>query len=467
MNNNVNNRNYLEEILAIFNSDISIEEKRKLLSEYHESDIADILDKLDEDNRKILYEILGVETLGEVILYSEDLEEIVEEIEPKMLADIIETLDSDDAIDVLDELDEDIRQEVVEYITDDEVKEDILILSQYDEDVVGSEMTNNYITISIKDTIKSAMKKVIKEASDNDNISNIYVVDNEEKLYGVIELRDLIIARENDELEKIIKKNYPFFVDQDKLSEIIFKIRDYALDSYPIVNEQGHLVGVLTHDDALDATYEEFIDDYSKLAGISEEVELNEGLFASIRKRIPWLIILLVLGLLQSFVMTGFEKVVACLPIIVFFQTLVLGMSGNTGTQSLAVTIRQITDTTKGKKSIVKTLLKEIKVGFFNGLILATLAFSFVLLFLKITNQGVITDNFQLEHALKASGIVGLSLLTSMTISSFTGSLIPIIFKKINIDPAVASGPFITTINDVTALLIYYGLSTILFIELL
>ncbi len=455
-------REYLKEITEILSSERSLEEKRELLFQYHESDIAEVLDDLEEDERKELYSILDTESLGEVLLYSEDIEELVETIEPEILAEIIETMDADDAIDVLEELDEEAREEVVSLIEDEEVLEDIITLSKYHDDVIGSEMTNNYIVIKTTDTVKSAMKKVISEASVNDNVSTLFVLDEKELFYGVLELRDLIIARDGDDLNKIIKTNYPYFLDQDLIVDIIPQIRDYGLDSYPVLNAEGFLVGVITHDDALDVTYEEFEDDYAKLAGISEEDSLEESLFSSVKKRIPWLIILLVLGLVQSFLMTGFEAVVAGLPIIVFFQTLVLGMSGNTGTQSLAVTIRTITSSDV-KKQTLKTLFKELRIGFCNGLFLAALAFTFVFLFLKITNQGVISETFSLIEALKASGIVGLALLISMTISSFVGAIVPIIFKKLNVDPAVASGPFITTINDLTALLIYYGLSALLF----
>lgn len=455
-------RDYLIEITEILSSEHSLEEKRELLLQYHESDIADVLDDLEEDKRKELYNILDTESLGEVLLYSEDIEEIVETIEPEILAEIIETMDADDAIDVLEELDEEAREEIVSLIEDEEVLEDIITLSKYTDEVIGSEMTNNYIVIKTTDTVKSAMKKVISEASVNDNVSTLFVLDEKDLFYGVLELRDLIIARDGDDLNKIIKTSYPYFHDQDLIVDIIPQIRDYGLDSYPVLNSEGFLVGVITHDDALDVTYEEFEDDYAKLAGISEEDSLEESLFSSVKKRIPWLIILLVLGLVQSFLMTGFEAVVAGLPIIVFFQTLVLGMSGNTGTQSLAVTIRTLSSSDV-KKQTLKTLFKELRIGFCNGLLLAVLAFAFVFLFLKITNQGVISETFTLIQALKASGIVGLALLISMTISSFVGAIVPIIFKKINVDPAVASGPFITTINDLTALLIYYGLSALLF----
>lgn len=455
-------RDYLQEITDILISNNPNINKKELLLQYHESDIAEVLDKLDEKTRKELYQILDTESLGEVLLYSEDIEELVEDIEPEVLADIIETMDVDDAMDVLEELDEEAKKEVFELIEDEEIIEDIIMLSKYSEEVIGSEMTNNYIVIKTTDTVKTAMKKVISQASVNDNVSTIYVLDDQDLFYGVLDLRDLIIARDGDDLNKIIKTNYPYFHDLDLIEEIIPQIRDYGLDSYPVLNSEGYLVGVITHDDALDVTYEEFEDDYAKLAGISEEDSLEESLFSSVKKRIPWLIILLILGLAQSFLMTGFEAVVAGLPIIVFFQTLVLGMSGNTGTQSLAVTIRTLSSSDV-KKQTLKTLFKELRIGFCNGLFLAILAFGFVFLFLKITDQGVISETFTLIEAFKASGIVGLALLISMAISSFVGAIVPIIFKKLNIDPAVASGPFITTINDLTALLIYYGLSGILF----
>lgn len=461
-NKDIMKRDYLAEITEILISDISNASKKELLTQYHESDIAEVLDSLEDDKRQELYKILDTESLGEVLLYSEDIVELVENIEPEVLADIIETMDADDAVDVLEELEEDVRQEIVDLIEDEEVLEDIMTISQYSEDVVGSEMTNNYITISTIDTVKSAMKKVISQASENDNVSTIFVLDENDLFYGVLELRDLIVARDGDDLKKLVKTNYPYFHDIDLIMDIVPQVRDYGLDSYPVIDKDGILVGALTHYNAMEVTYEEFEDDYAKLAGISEDDSISEGLLESVKKRIPWLVILLVLGLLQSFLMTGFEAVVAGLPIIVFFQTLVLGMSGNTGTQSLAVTIRTLSSSDV-KKQTLKTLLKELKIGFCNGLLLAILAFTFVFLFLKITNQGVVLETFTLMEGIKASSIVGLALLISMTISSFVGAIVPIIFKKLNIDPAVASGPFITTINDLTALLIYYGLSAILF----
>ena len=456
------NRNYILEILNILNSSLNNEEKKKQILQYHESDIAEVLDELEDEKRELLYEILGTESIAEVILYSEDVNEILEDFDPEEAADIIETLDADDAIDLLEELDEESRNEIVSLL-DKETMEDIEAITKYDEDMIGNKMTNNFITISYKDTVKSAMRKVISDAAENDNVSTIYVLDSEDKLYGVIELRDLIIARDGTNLESIIKTNYPSVIATTLVEDIINELIEYGLDSFPIVNENGNLLGVITTEDIIEAQSDELADDFAKFAGLTEDEEVNESVFNSVKKRLPWLIILLILGLGQSFIMTGFEYVVAALPIIVFFQTLVLGMSGNTGTQSLAVTIRMLSSSKDEDKKVVKSLFKELRIGFFNGLVLAVLAFAFVFIFLKVTNQGVVSETFNLIEAYKGAGIVSLSLLIAMTVSSIMGTLIPIIFKKIKIDPAVASGPFITTINDVTALLIYYGLSILLF----
>ena len=455
-------RNYIDELRYILQSEIPDEEKKNKILQYHESDIADLLDELTPLERGELYEILGDEDYAEVLLYAEDIGKIVDEMNPEDAADIIETLDADDAIDVLDELDEDQRNEIVALL-DEEAREDIKQIASYDDEQIGSLMTNNYITIGIWDSVKSAMKKVIQEASDNDNVSNIFVLDPNDRLVGVLELRDLIIAREGSDLKAIIKTNYPYFIDTQEIDESINLLKEYSLDSYPILNDDHKLVGVITADDIVEAVDDQMGEDYAKLAGLTDEEDIDEPVKTSVRKRIPWLITLLILGLLQSFLMTGFEAVVATLPVIVFFQTLVLGMSGNTGTQSLAVTIRMLSSGEATGKDILKTILKEIRVGFFNGLFLAILAFLLVLGFLRVTNQGVTSEAFVLIEALKGAGIVSVALLIAMTMSSLVGTITPILFSKIKIDPAVASGPFITTLNDVTAMLIYYGLAALLF----
>lgn len=456
-------RDYVEELKVIIASENDDDAKKSDILQYHESDIADALEELEKSERLMLYRILGDEIVSEIFAYLENVEEYIEEISSEKAADIIELMDADDAIDILDELDEEDREEIVS-LMEPEVVEDIELIEQYGEDEIGSKMTNNFILISKTYRVKEAMKKVIKEAAENDNVSIIYVEDEFGKFFGALDLRDLIIARENDRLIDIIKQNYPSFYATEIVSEIIADLKDYGLDSYPILNENDEVIGVLTAADVSETVDEEMKDDYAKLAGLTEEEDLDESVFTSVKKRLPWLIVLLFMGLMVSGLISSFEDVVKTLPMIVFFQSLILGMAGNTGTQSLAVTIRLISDEEVSRKEILKTIFKEVRIGFFNGIILGSLAFGFVFLFLYFTNQGVTSDVFVLDEALKAAFIVGISLLIAMTICSVIGSIIPIIFKKIKIDPAVASGPFITTINDVLAVVIYYGLATLMFL---
>jgi len=458
-------RDFVQEIKDIIDSKtLTEDEKREKLLQYHESDIADLIDDMDEAERQEIFKILGDELAGDVLLHTEDIGDVLEDLNPEKAADIIEQMDADDAIDVLEELDEDTKQEIVS-LMDKEAVEDIKDITKYDDSMIGSEMTNNYITISEDDSIKAAMKKVVSQASENDNVTNIYVVDEGEHLVGMVELRDLIIARATDTITSITKTNYPSFNAKTLIDDCIMDLKEYKLDTYPIVDDNNILVGVITQDDVIDISDAEMEEDYAKLAGLLSDEEQDESVFISVKKRIPWLLILLVLGLVQAFTMSGFEHVVATLPIIVFFQTLVLDMAGNSGTQSLAVTIRLVSTNEVTKKHVIIAILKEIRVGLINGFILGLLSFSFVLLYLWITKNGVSTqsDSFTWDAAIKGASIVGVALIVAMTVSSLIGTIMPLFFYKINVDPAVASGPFITTINDITALLIYYGLAAALF----
>lgn len=456
-------RDYQTEIKEILDSELPEEEKREKLLQYHESDIADIIDEMDENERKEIFRILGSEAAGDVLLHTDDIGDVVSDLKPDQAADIIESMDADDAIDVLEELEDEQKEQIVA-LMDKEAVNDIKDIIKFDDDMIGSEMTNNYITIFETDSVKAAMKKVIDQAAENDNVSNIYVVDKQDHLLGVIELRDLIIARNGTDIKDIMKHNYPSFLATTKIEDCIEDLKEYAMDTYPIVDENNCLIGVITQDDVTEISNAEMQEDYAKLAGLTEEEEVGESVFQSVKKRIPWLLVLLVLGFIQSFTMSGFEAVVAALPIIVFFQTIVLDMAGNSGTQSLAVTIRLISTNEISKKQVVKAIFKELRVGLINGLILGILSFSFVLLYLFITKNGVMQGaDFDWANALKGSGIVGIALLTAMAVSSMIGTIMPLFFMKIHVDPAVASGPFITTINDITALLIYYGLAGLLF----
>ena len=435
-------------------SNLSDEELKNELLMFHENDIAKVFPLLSLEERQRLYHIIDSEVLSEIISYLEEPELYLSEMNEEMVTDVFETMDTDDIIDVLEDLDDSQRSELIELL-DDESLEELKLIESYEEDMIGSKMSTNYIAVEIGVSVKDTMKKVIEEAAINDNVSIIYFLENG-KFYGAIELRDLIIARQNDDLRDIIKTSYPYLLDTDIVPEVLNDIKDYAIESIPVVDKDNNLIGVITSSDIVEAVEEEMVEDYAKLAGLSSEEDLDESIKKSIEKRIPWLLILLILGLSTSLLISKFETVVSSLPIIVFFQSLILGMSGNSGTQSLAVTIRLMSAEEIEKGDSIKIILKELRIGFINGIIVGLATFISVFLFLI-----VFEDLSDLEN-IKIAAVVGISMLGSMIVACVSGCLIPIIFKKCKIDPAVASGPFITTLNDVIAIIVYYGLAWLL-----
>ena len=460
-------RNILSEILEIVSSNKTDDEIRTLLEDYHENDIATVLEELESDERTRIYKILGIEKVSEIFSYFDDVEEYLEEIDVEKAADIIELMDSDDASDVLEELDEELRNQIIDEMDEESLK-DIEIINQYEEEEIGSKITNNYIVINKNLTIRQAMKSLVQEAAENDNVSTIFVVNDDNTYYGSIDLRDLIIARETHNLEDIIRTSYPTLNAKALISDCINDLKEYSLDIVPVLDDNNILLGVITSNDIVEIVDEEVSDDYAKLAGLSEEEDLDDNVILSVKKRIPWLCILLVLNVLIALLLSAFEDVVKTLPMLVFFQSLILGMGGNSGTQSLGVTIRLLSDEELSKGKILKAILKEGTTGLLNGLLLGGLSFGLFLLFFYVTKTEIhIGDGYIFTESLKASFAISLSLLLSITLASMMGCLIPMMFKLFKVDPAVASGPFITTINDVVSILIYYGLAYLLFLAFL
>ena len=460
MDKMVQKPNYVEELLEILRSSLAADELQDQISDYHESDIADAFEQLTEEERKRLYPLLGPEWIAEIFTYIEDPDEYLKELDLGQAAQVLSYMDSDDAVDVLDELD-DTTQEKLVGMMDEESSHDIKMLQSYEDDEVGSLMTTNFIVIHENLTIRQAMRELIRQAGENDNISTVYVIDKNDQFYGAIDLKDLIIAREKNALEDIISTSYPYVTDHEKIDNCIETIKDYAEDSLPVLTDNRKLIGILTAQDIVEAVDDELGEDYAKLAGLTAEEDLHEKTSTSIKKRLPWLIILLFLGMAVSSVVGVFETVVAVLPIVMCFQSLILDMAGNVGTQSLAVTIRVLVDETLTAKQKFNLVLKEMKVGFLNGLFLGILSFVFIGLYICVLKH------YPMGHAFLISGCVGFSLMVAMIISSMVGTLIPMFFHKIKIDPAVASGPLITTVNDLVAVITYYGLAWLLLIHVL
>lgn len=305
------------------------------------------------------------------------------------------------------------------------------------------------------------MRELIRQAGENDNISTIYVVDEQDKYYGAIDLKDLIVARDTDTLESIISRSYPYLLDNEKTDDCVDRIKEYAEDSLPVLTQEGKIAGIITSSDVVEMVDDAMGDDYAKLGGLTAEEDLNETTVESMKKRLPWLVALLFLGMLVSSVVGMFEAVVAVLPVVICFQSMVLDMAGNVGTQSLAVTIRVLMDENLKAKQKLGLILKEARIGLANGFVLGVMTLAVLGIYIHFFKG----YDWGLMHFLIAA-CVGGALITAMVISSIVGTVIPMFFHKIHVDPAVASGPLITTVNDLVAVITYYGLSLIILIDM-
>ena len=451
---------YVEEIVNIVKVSHSMEEMREQLRDYHENDIAQSLEFLNRAERNLLYSALDAKWMAEIISYIDNPSEYIEEIGIDKLAEIINEMDADDAVDLWEDIDESVRVKLRPMI-DDEIKTDIKLINSYDDDEIGSLITTNYICIRQNITVRQAMHELVQQAGENDNISTIYVVDDKKCFCGAIDLKDLIIARENVDLDTLISYAYPYLYDNEKISDSLEKIKDYAEDSLPVLNKKRHIIGIITSQDVVEAVDDELGEDYAKLAGLSAEEDLEETTRESMKKRLPWLVILLFLGMGVSTVVGAFEGVVAVLPVVICFQSLILDMAGNVGTQSLAVTIRVLMDENLTGKDKLKLVVKEMKVGFCNGALLGIMALVCLGVYIALFK------GYAFGTAMVISACVGVALLVAIVISSLIGTLVPMLFHKMKIDPAVASGPLITTVNDLVAVVTYYGLAWIFLIKLI
>ena len=453
---------YEKEIASIIRSSASPVQIKDRLLDYHENDIAAALDHMSVAERQRLYRILDIDALSEIFEYvdEEHISEYFKEMDIKKRTSVISEMDADKAVYVLRQLDKNTRDDLIELIGND-ARKDISLISSFDDDQIGSKMTTNFISIRSCLSIKQAMRELVKQAAENDNISTLYVVDENDVFCGAITLNDLIIARADIPLSELIVTSYPFVYAKENIDECIEWIKDYSEDSIPALDENNRLLGVITAQDIIKVVDDEMGEDYAMLAGLTSEEDLHEPLKDSIKKRLPWLVILLGLGLLVSSVVGMFETVVAQLTIVMCFQSLILDMAGNVGTQSLAVTIRVLMDEELSAKQKFGLVFKEGKVGLVNGFILGLLSL------VCIGGYIFLFKGESLTFSLCISICIGAALMLAMFISSLVGTLIPIFFKKINIDPAVASGPLITTVNDLVAVITYYGLAWFFLIEIM
>lgn len=449
---------YRMEIADILCSNLTPKRMQERLLDYHENDIAAAMELLKRDERLRLYSILGTDALPGVLEYAGL--EYLSELSIRKRVEILSRVEAAAAAEYLEQLPKAERNVLME-LMDEDVRREITLLSSFDEDEIGSHMTTNYIAVRHGIGVREAMRQLIEQAADNDNISTLYVVDEADMFVGAIDLKDLIIAREGTMLDSITMSSYPYVYADEQIEDCIERIKDYSEDSIPVLDAENKLRGVLTSQDITRLVDDEMGEDYARLAGLSAEEDLREPLRRSIGKRLPWLVILLGLGLVVSSVVGLFEHVVAHLTLIVSFQSLILDMAGNVGTQSLAVTIRVLMDEQISGRQRLFLIGKEARVGLVNGLILGTLSVLCIGAYLVLLRgQSVVT-------AFSVSLCTGVALLLSILLSSICGTAVPLAFKKMNVDPAVASGPLITTINDLVAVVSYYGLAWLLLIRVL
>lgn len=455
-------QDYRAEILGIVRSNASPGIMRNKLEDYHENDLADVFPDLSVAERRKLCRILNLDMLADIFEYIDEKQaaEYLDEMDVRKAAAILSRMETDAVVDVLRMIPKEKRALLLE-LMDDEARKDMAVIAAFDDEEIGSRMTTNYIEIRENLTVKQAMTELVGQAAKNDNISTIFMVTADHTFYGAMDLKDLITARQDTRLEDLIVTSYPYVYGHELIDDCIEKLKDYSENSIPILDNDNKLLGVITSQSIVDLVDDEMGEDYAMFAGLTAEEDLKEPLKESMKKRLPWLLVLLALGTVVSSVVGVFEQVVSQLTIIMCFQSLILDMAGNVGTQSLAVTIRVLMDESLTGKQKVELVFKEMRIAFSNGAILGILSFLVLGLYIALFKGKTWI------FAYAVSGCIGLSLMVAMVISGAVGTLIPLFFKKINIDPAVASGPLITTINDLVAVVAYYGLCGILLIGVL
>ena len=440
---------YDEDFLRTLLLNDEIQRFREKFLELHSYDQSQFYEKVGPDIRKIMYYFLSPQEMAvifrEIEVEDETYQSYLKEMDTQYVATMLEEMYTDDAVDILNDLDNKERESYLEMM-DSETADEINELLSYAEYTAGAIMTTEYVSILETSTVRSAMAVMRKEAPTAETIYYIFVVNDEHQLTGVMSLRDLIIADEDALIRDIMSErivSVQLTTDQEEAAQIM---KDYNFLALPVINEAGVLQGIITVDDIIDVIEEEASDDYSKLAGISDMDDIKDGPFRSVKNRLPWLIILLFLGMLTANLMSRFEQTLDQVALLALFIPLISGTSGNSGTQALAVAVRGIATGEIGERSKVKLLFREMLTGLIMGIICAVIVVGIV---------------FFWKGSLIIGLLVGGAICCSILVATLAGSFIPLLIYKMGIDPAVASGPFITTLNDVTSLMIYLGLATI------
>lgn len=455
-------RNKPNEIYQLIKTEKRINTLEAKLAKYHAYDIAMALNLMDKEERNRLYSHLSLRKLALVFeqIDEEKASVFISELEKPLAVNVLEEMEKDDAIDILQELPKEDSMELIGLMDEDD-RDRIRKLARYTESTAGSEMNDSFLTLHEEMDVKSAMKKLVHSADDTEMIDWLFVVDDNNLLVGVLDIKTLIVARQPKKIKAIMDTNFRSVHVEDDIEEVVKAIQRYDTVAMPVLNDYGEIEGIITIYDALDIIDEEAFDDYSKLAALPNEEGLDDSAFKNAKNRFVWLGLLLILNLFVTIIFALFDDTIAQIVTLIMFQPLILGMAGNVGTQALAVTVLGISKETLHEKLDIKEhILKEMGVALLNGLVLSALAFGIAYVRLVIFPIGA-------SEPLLISMVVGFSVLASLVLSSLFGSSIPLILNHFNIDPAIASGPFITTLNDILALVIYFGLASMIILPLL
>ncbi|WP_010093577.1 magnesium transporter [Ornithinibacillus scapharcae] len=419
---------------------------RNYFLEMHPYDQAQFFIEVEPTERILIYTYLSPQEVAAMMehIELEDIQPFFIEMHPRFASGVFAEMATDDAVDILNEMEKD---KVVSFLTmmDAEAAQGIKDLLHYEEKTAGSIMTTEFISVYKTQTVIDTMKQLKKEGPNAETIYYLYVVDDDKRLVGVLSLRDLIISDDHATIESIMNENAFYVSVADDQEEVAKMMRDYDFLAVPVVDYQQHLLGIITVDDILDVIDEEASEDYSKLAGISDVARPDTSPLIAAKKRLPWLIILLFLGLLTASLIGQFEETLSKVTILSIFIPLIAGMAGNTGTQALAVAVRGLATGEYGETGKLKLILREAGTGLITGTVCGILITLVIFLWQGNLYLGI---------------LVGLSIMATLVVATLAGSLIPILMHRLKIDPAVASGPFITTINDIISILIYFGLAT-------
>lgn len=448
---------YLDKIEQLLEQKKDIE-LHNYLENMHAADIAEVLENLEVDDQTQVFGLLSDEKATEVLeqINSEDFSSLIKALTYEKKVTLLDLMSQDDIVDKLIELPESRQKEIIAFL-DYEDAEDVKELLIYEEDTAGGIMTKDFVSIKKDYSIYYAIETLRAIAPDAETIYYIYVTDDLDRLVGVISLRQLIISPPNKAVDSIMNENLitvNIHDDQEAVAKIVTK---YGLLAVPVVDDNNVMLGIITVDDILDVIEEEATEDIFRFAGTNEDeiYENDDTLFErvknSVTSRLPWLIITIFGGLLSATVLTSFQTTISANATLALFMPLLAGMGGNVGTQSSTITVRNIATHAIEGIGIFKTLIHEISVGIFVGIVCSLL---------------VATAAYFMQAEYHIAIIVGIAMWANMTTAAAIGTVVPLVFKKLGIDPAVASAPFITTTIDLTGLTIYFSLATIMMANL-